>query len=70
MFIDGPEVSLKGSPTVSPTTAAACVSEPLPPNLPFSTNFLALSQAPPAFAIINARDTQPNSPPASIPPKA
>ena len=23
MFIDGPEVSLKGSPTVSPTTAAA-----------------------------------------------
>jgi hypothetical protein len=23
MFIDGPEVSLKGSPTVSPTTVAA-----------------------------------------------
>ena len=24
MLIDGPEVSLKGSPTVSPTTAALC----------------------------------------------
>ena len=31
MFSDGPEVSLKGSPTVSPTTAALCCSEPLPP---------------------------------------
>ncbi len=31
MFIDGPEVSLNGSPTVSPTTAALCGSEPLPP---------------------------------------
>jgi len=28
MFKDGPEVSLKGSPTVSPTTAALCGSEP------------------------------------------
>jgi len=27
----GPEVSLKGSPTVSPVTAAAWASEPLPP---------------------------------------
>ena len=27
----GPEVSLKGSPTVSPITAALCGSEPLPP---------------------------------------
>ena len=26
---DGPEVSLKGSPTVSPTTVALCASEPL-----------------------------------------
>ena len=34
MFISGPEVSLNGSPTVSPTTAAACVSEPFPPRLP------------------------------------
>lgn len=31
MFREGPEVSLKGSPTVSPTTAALCWSEPLPP---------------------------------------
>ena len=31
MLMEGPEVSLKGSPTVSPITAAACVGEPLPP---------------------------------------
>ena len=31
MFMDGPDVSLKGSPTVSPTTAALWASEPLPP---------------------------------------
>ncbi len=31
MFSDGPEVSLNGSPTVSPTTAALCASEPFPP---------------------------------------
>ena len=29
IFIDGPEVSLKGSPTVSPVTAALCALEPL-----------------------------------------
>ena len=29
--MDGPDVSLKGSPTVSPTTVALCTSEPLPP---------------------------------------
>ena len=28
---EGPAVSLKGSPTVSPTTAALCASERLPP---------------------------------------
>jgi len=28
MFNDGPEVSLNGSPTVSPTTAALCASDP------------------------------------------
>ena len=28
---DGPAVSLKGSPTVSPTTAALCVGDPFPP---------------------------------------
>jgi len=31
MFIDGPEVSLSGSPTVSPTTVARWASEFLPP---------------------------------------
>ena len=31
MFREGPEVSLKGSPTVSPMTAALWQSEPLPP---------------------------------------
>lgn len=31
MLIAGPEVSLKGSPTVSPTTPALWQSEPLPP---------------------------------------
>ena len=61
-------MSLKGSPTVSPTTTAECVSEPLPPRLPFSTYFLALSQAPPALAIINAMRTHPRSAPASMPP--
>src|ERR1044071_3032484 len=43
----GPAVSLNGSPTVSPTTAALCVSDPFPPYCPISINFLALSQAPP-----------------------
>ena len=47
MFRDGPDVSFSGSPTVSPTTAALCSSEPLPPRLPASMYFLALSQAPP-----------------------
>jgi hypothetical protein len=31
VFKDGPAVSLNGSPTVSPTTAALCASEPFPP---------------------------------------
>mmetsp|Transcript_20395 Transcript_20395/g.33832 ORF Transcript_20395/g.33832 Transcript_20395/m.33832 type:complete len:306 (-) Transcript_20395:1298-2215(-) len=56
MLRAGPEVSFRGSPTVSPTTAALCKSVPLPwtslPTLtqPFSTYFLALSQAPPVLA--------------------
>ena len=49
-FIATDEVSLKGSPTVSPMTVASCRG------VPFcfrstSTTFLALSHAPPAFAI-------------------
>ena len=70
IFIDGPEVSLKGSPTVSPTTAALCGSLPFPPKCPSSIYFLALSQAPPAFDIIIARSTPDESAPASIPPRA
>src|SRR4051794_3807868 len=45
----GPAVSLNGSPTVSPMTAALWGSEPLPPSAPSSMYFLALSQAPPAL---------------------
>src|SRR5207245_11095144 len=45
----GPAVSLQGSPTVSPVTAALCASDPLPPNCPSSMYFLALSHAPPEF---------------------
>ncbi len=52
-FMATDEVSLNGSPTVSPTTVAACSG------LPFSfssvsTIFLALSQAPPALAMKTA----------------
>src|SRR5512143_804643 len=47
------EVSLNGSPTVSPTTVAAWSSVPFSFNST-STTFLALSQAPPAFAIKTA----------------
>lgn len=57
MFNDGPDVSFKGSPTVSPTTAALCIYEPFFTTIPLSSRraplsiyFLALSQAPPVFA--------------------
>mmetsp|Transcript_65840 Transcript_65840/g.147009 ORF Transcript_65840/g.147009 Transcript_65840/m.147009 type:complete len:241 (+) Transcript_65840:156-878(+) len=46
---EGPAVSLNGSPTVSPVTAALCASLPLPPYLPDSMYFFALSHAPPAL---------------------
>src|SRR5699024_5891463 len=67
MFSEGPEVSLKGSPTVSPTTAALWQSEPLPPWWPASMYFFALSQAPPALDMNTAMakpvtDTPPSSP--------
>jgi len=42
-LIAGPAVSLYGSPTVSPVTAAAWASEPLPPYRPSSIVFFALS---------------------------
>jgi hypothetical protein len=44
------DVSLKGSPTVSPTTQASCSGVPLALSS-VSTIFFALSQAPPAFAM-------------------
>lgn len=53
IFKLGPLVSFNGSPTVSPTTAAACSLDPFPLDYPStvkdppSMNFLALSQAPP-----------------------
>lgn len=40
MFRDGPDVSFRGSPTVSPITAALCASDPLGPSV------LACSEAP------------------------
>ena len=43
---EGPAVSLSGSPTVSPVIDALCASEFLPPKLPSSMNFFALSHAP------------------------
>jgi len=66
MLREGPEVSLNGSPTVSPITAALWASEPLPPKLPCSMYFLALSHAPPLFAINTAR----TNPDASAPPRS
>jgi len=44
---EGPAVSLNGSPTVSPTTAARWSPEPFPPSGRDSMSFLALSHAPP-----------------------
>src|SRR3989339_590917 len=72
IFMDGPEVSLNGSPTVSPTTAALWASDPFfsPATSPFSIAFLALSHAPPALAIIRARRTPVTVAPASMPPSA
>ena len=72
--VRGPEVSLKGSPTVSPTTAALCCSEPLPPWWPDSIYFLALSQAPPALDINTAMakpvtDTPPSRPTTPVGPR-
>ena len=70
MFMDGPEVSLNGSPTVSPTTQASWTGEPLPPWCPSSTYFLALSHAPPAFDIMSAMRIQPRSAPMRQPVRA
>ena len=57
MLSAGPDVSLRGSPTVSPTTAALWMSVPFVTFFPLSSiiaplsmYFLALSQAPPVLA--------------------
>src|SRR6476661_4231207 len=73
MFMLGPEVSLNGSPTVSPVTEALWASEPLYSILPFtitpfSNDFLALSQAPPALLWNMAMSTPLTVTPASRPP--
>src|SRR6516225_7081028 len=66
----GPAVSLYGSPTVSPVTAALCASLPLPPKLPSSMYFLALSQAPPPVHIEMATNRPVTMVPISRPPSA
>src|SRR5688572_24177561 len=66
----GPAVSLYGSPTVSPVTAALCASEPLPPWLPSSMYFLALSHAPPPVVIEIATNRPVTIVPISTPPSA
>src|SRR6185369_9182784 len=74
MFIDGPDVSLNGSPTVSPVTDALCASDPLKTisplmSTPFSNDFLALSHAPPAFDWKIPISTPETVTPASSPPR-
>merc|ERR1712207_34438 len=52
MFSAGPEVSLSGSPTVSPVTEFLCASEPFTysaPRPPAEMYFFELSQAPPVL---------------------
>eukprot|EP00404_Azadinium_spinosum_P006137 CAMPEP_0180436450 /NCGR_PEP_ID=MMETSP1036_2-20121128/11027_1 /TAXON_ID=632150 /ORGANISM="Azadinium spinosum, Strain 3D9" /LENGTH=70 /DNA_ID=CAMNT_0022442455 /DNA_START=333 /DNA_END=542 /DNA_ORIENTATION=- len=65
MFSAGPEVSLKGSPTVSATTQALPMACFLIPS--FSQSFLALSQAPPALDIEMANKHPETMEPASAP---
>src|SRR5206468_5131777 len=67
-LIAGPAVSLYGSPTVSPVTAAAWASEPLPPYAPSSISFFALSHAPPPDVIEIARKSPVTIVPISSPP--
>merc|ERR1719183_2942806 len=81
IFKAGPDVSLKGSPTVSPTTQASyhvffmgcarlpsaflTLDRPFVPS--FSQYFLALSHAPPALDIMIATIAPLPIPPASMP---
>uniref|UniRef100_A0A0A8ZLK9 Uncharacterized protein n=1 Tax=Arundo donax TaxID=35708 RepID=A0A0A8ZLK9_ARUDO len=72
MLRDGPDVSLSGSPMVSPITAALWASDPLGPralawsDAPASIYFLALSHAPPLFEADMAICTPDTSAPASV----
>merc|ERR1719469_1228349 len=68
----GPEVSLKGSPTVSPVTAASCAGTFLPlsaasSETPLLMYFLQLSQAPPELDIEMASCTEETSEPVRMP---
>src|SRR5262249_35078036 len=69
-FTAGPAVSLYGSPTVSPVTAALCASDPLPPKWPSSMYFLALSQAPPPAVMEMATNRPVTITPSSMAPTA
>ncbi len=55
---------------MSPVTAALCASEPLPPKLPSSMYFLALSQAPPPEVIEMATNSPVTITPISMAPRA
>src|SRR3954449_9789486 len=68
-LIAGPEVSLYGSPTVSPVTEAAWADEPLPPRLPSSMYFFALSHAPPLEVIAIAMNRPVTMVPTRRPPR-
>merc|ERR1719401_1280326 len=72
MFKAGPEVSLKGSPTVSPVTAASCAGTFLPLRAASSEKpplmyFLQLSQAPPELDIEMASCTEETREPVRMP---
>ena len=58
MLMDGPEVSLNGSPTVSPTTAALCGSAALAAEVSF---FDVLLRVIPRAACISHHDSQQNT---------
>lgn len=67
IFNDGPDVSLNGSPTVSPTIVVLWFSLPLPPKLPSSIIFFALSHAPPEFDMNTASVNPAARPPVRSP---
>src|SRR3990167_2759058 len=69
-LIAGPAVSLYGSPTVSPVTAAWCAKLFLPPKWPDSMYFFALSHAPPPFVMEMATKRPVTMDPIRSPPNA